>query len=93
LTFFPRLDGITLGMANAGDQIAVATTYGGVYQAPSDQGWIPGGTLYVGPNGILTQDFSSISFTCYWIIVMGRAVDSHSFIYEPNLPSSIAQTF
>lgn len=93
VTFFPRLDGITLSKAGQGNQISVACGYGGVYTLPTDQGWTPGGLLYVAPGGYLTQNYADIVNTCYWIVVIGRAVTSQSFIYEPNLPSSLTQTF
>ena len=93
VTFFPRLDGIALSPAKQGNQISVGCTYGGIYTLPTDQGWTPGGLLYAGPGGVLTQDFNTIVNSCYWIVVIGRAVTSESFIYEPNLPSSTSQSF
>lgn len=93
LSVFPRIDGVTLGTATTGNPVDVCTVYGGVYQAPTDQGWTVGGLLYAGPGGTLTQDFPSILNTCYWVIVVGRATTSDTLIYEPNLPTSTLQGF
>jgi hypothetical protein len=93
---FPFVDGATLTAVSAGGTAECGTTYGGAFQA-AGASFTVGGLLYVGKGGILTQDYSSLITgspdasvgPVQWIICVGRAMASDTFIYEPHLPQRI----
>ncbi len=88
----PYLDGISTDPATNGQLVDVATNYGGEYQVITSPplNWTPGGLLYVKPDGTLTQDFDHLTLGTYgtlaWIVCVGRATASDTFIYEPHIP-------
>jgi hypothetical protein len=47
---------------------------------------LTGQMLYVGPGGLLTQDYTYVQANCRWVIAVGRATDVDKFIYEPSIP-------
>jgi len=56
-----------------------------------------GGLIYAGAGGLLTQDYSIIvngnnsvsppTPPCQWVVVVGRAISTNQFIYEPHIPN------
>ena len=63
------------------------TGIGGVEKAPDTVGnLIVGKMLYVGPGGVLTQDYGYVKQNCRWIIGIGRATAVNKFIFAPSLP-------
>jgi len=100
----PIPDGITL--ANSGTPsgspsaypVPVGTEYGGVFSV-AGAGWVTGGLLYAGLNGVITQGFASLIGSVGWIICVGRAISpserriTDNFIYEPHLPTRYASFF
>lgn len=92
-TVFPYVDGISLANAIEGALVPVATGYGSVFTV-TGQTWTPGGLLYAGPGGLITQDFfDTILPNCSWVVVVGRALSANTFIYEPQIPSQSVQDF
>ena len=94
---YPYVDGITLSAVAAGGVVTVAIGYGSVFQVPG-AGWTPGGLLYAGvlgtspitDIGFVTQNFEGIILQhCQWVIVVGRALDSETFSYEPHIPTRV----
>ena len=81
----PWYDGVTLGGGTANASVALAKAYGTTYHVQSAN-FTPGANFFVGPNGVLTQDFSIITSSCRWLICVGRAISPTDFLYEPNLP-------
>lgn len=90
----PFVDGIAMAASTeAGETIPVAVQYGGVYNAPG-MNWTPGGLLYAqAGGGDLTQDYSTLITTTRWIVCIGKAITSTSFLYQPQLPTNIIQNF
>ena len=98
---YPFVDGVSLTAARAGGTVVVATGYGSAFRVPG-AGFVPGGLLYAGPGslsppvpaGAVTQDFEGLVLQeCRWIIVIGRAMDSETFVYEPHIPTRQADAF
>ena len=84
----PFVDGVTVASAAAGQQVAVANGYGGIYSATGES-YPTGSLLYVGQpalQGVLTNNYSTLILTSGWIIVVGRAVSTGSFLFEPHIP-------
>jgi hypothetical protein len=97
-TVFPFADGVVLANVASGANANVATYYGGVYQIITNPvlNWTVGGLLFVGPNGQMTQDYESLisgSNPVQWIICVGRAVATDTFIWEPHIPSRFNMQF
>lgn len=84
-TVYPYVDGVAVTQGVAGEQVQVVTGYGGWFQV-AGAGFIPGGLLYVGSNGVLTQDFTAAVTGNQWLVCVGRAMDSDSFLFEPHIP-------
>ena len=82
----PFVDGVTVASAAAGQQVAVANTYGGIYSATGES-FPTGSILYVGAAGLLTNNFTGLFSVGGWIIVVGKAVSTGSFLFEPNIPN------
>jgi hypothetical protein len=83
----PLVDGVAFQASTAaGTLVLVAISYGTVFSTPN-QNWTVGGLLYVAANGALTQDFSSVA-SQNWVICVGKAVTTTSFLYEPHLPTT-----
>jgi len=83
---YPIVTGVSLSSATTGESVTVATYYGGVYEYDSAS-FTVGGLLYAGVGGVLTQDYATIISTCQWVVVVGRAIASNQFIYEPHIPN------
>lgn len=95
---FPFADGIVTQNVTAGNPATVATTYGGDFSIPS-LSLTPGGLLFVGKNGKVTQDYASLISgnippgtdatvgPVQWIICVGRAFTSDGFLWEPHVPT------
>lgn len=88
----PNPDGISLNSGVIGGQILAGTTYGGVFQV-ANSGFTIGGLLYVGLNGVLTQDYSTLVTDVQWIICVGRVIATDTFIYEPHVPTRFVIAF
>jgi hypothetical protein len=87
------VDGIALQASTAPDEsISVAVAYGAIFSAP-EMNWAPGGLLYVAADGSLTQDFATLTTSTRWIVCVGKAVNSTSFIFEPHIPTNYIQNF
>lgn len=84
---YPYIDGVTLASVVSGNPVTIAVGYGSAFQIPGAN-FVPGGLLYAGPGGVLTQDFNDVILSdCKWIIVAGRALDSQTFLFEPHIPT------
>lgn len=83
---YPIVTGISLSSASVGESATVGTYYGGVYEYDGAN-FTVGGLIYAGAGGVLTQDYATIVATCQWIVVVGRAISSNQFIYEPHIPN------
>lgn len=97
----PNPDGITTDGAPALGTVPVGVRYGGLFQVTQAQaaaisgsslGFIVGGLFYVGLNGQVTQDYSTlvagsppVNGPVGWIICVGRAISTTEFIYEPHI--------
>ena len=81
----PWYDGITLASGKANETVQISLIYGNTYTIPSAH-FTPGANLFVGPNGVLTEDFTMVKTTCRWVIGVGKAISATDFIYEPQLP-------
>ena len=85
---FPFVDGVTLASVTTSNIVNCAVVYGGINQVAGASLTV-GGLLYVGLNGVLTQDYNSLLTSVQWIICVGRAIDIDTFIYEPLIPSRL----
>jgi len=90
----PNADGIMLTSGSQGTNVSVGVLYGGQYQVAGTPGtFTPGALLYVGPDGAITQDYTTLVTEVGWIICIGRvtAFDlstmTLTFIYEPHVPT------
>lgn len=81
----PWFDGVTLTSGTLNQTVAISLIYGTTYTIP-DAHFTEGSNLYIGANGVLTEDFSAVQSSCRWIIGVGKAVSGTEFIYEPQLP-------
>ncbi len=89
----PYCDGVALAAAAVGQQVPVATAFGGVFQL-GGMAWTTGGVLYVGPTGALTQDFTNtVQTSCRWVVVAGRALSADTFLLQPHLPNDVVINF
>lgn len=89
----PFVDGIALTSAAAAGQIVtVGSSYGQIYSV-ADASFTTGGLLYVGTDGILTQDYADLVQNARWIVCVGKAVSADSFIYQPHLPTNFTLNF
>ena len=95
---YPIVSGVTLSSATIGATVTVGTNFGGVYEH-TDANFIVGGLIYASAGGVLTQDYSLIVLgdystsppipPCPWVVVIGRAISSSQFIYEPHIPNLV----
>lgn len=87
---FPFIDGITLEPTGGSPPSAVTcgTEYGSMYQI-AEANFTVGALLYVGPGGVLTQDYATLVTEVQWIICAGRVMTTDTIIYEPSLPLRI----
>jgi hypothetical protein len=105
---FPFVDGITTaGVAYPASPpvsppvpivVECGTTYGGVYQI-AGANFTVGALLYVGPGGVLTQNYAALinplspplspPLEVQWVICAGRAIGADTIIFEPTLPFRI----
>ena len=83
---YPIVTGVSLSSASAGGTVIVGTNYGGVYEL-TGANFTVGGLIYAGVGGVLTQNYTSVVSTCKWIVVVGRAISTNQFIYEPHIPN------
>jgi hypothetical protein len=81
----PFADGVALQAATLGESVQVGTTYGGIFQVEGSN-FTVGGLLYVGVGGLATQNYDSLLTEVQWVICMGKALTSDSFLYEPHIP-------
>lgn len=82
----PFVDGITTSAALQGQPIQVATNYGDFFTA-TGVSFTQGGLIYVGANGLVTQNYTTLITQVGWVIVAGRADTTTNFIFEPNIPT------
>lgn len=82
---FPFIDGITTTPVTSGHTVECGIQYGGIFQIEGAT-FTPGALLYVGPGGVLTQNYALLLTEVQWIICAGRAITSNTMIYEPSLP-------
>jgi hypothetical protein len=82
----PFVDGITIASAAAGQTVQVANAYGGIFSATGES-FPAGSILFVGLQGLLTNNYSTLITQVGWIIVAGKSVSTGSFLFEPNIPS------
>jgi hypothetical protein len=83
---YPIVSGVSLSSGVAGATITVGTNYGGIY-ASGLASFTTGGLIYAVAGGVLTQDYATVVATCQWVVVIGRAISSTQFIYEPHIPN------
>jgi hypothetical protein len=97
---YPIVTGVTLSSAITGGKVTVGTNFGGVYEYVGGSpplAFTVGGLIYAGAGGLLTQDYSIIvngnnsvsppTPPCQWVVVVGRAISTNQFIYEPHIPN------
>jgi hypothetical protein len=82
----PFVDGITTSSGLQGQPLQVATNYGDFFTA-TGVSFTQGGLIYVGANGLVTQDYTTLITQVGWVIVTGRADTTTNFIFEPNIPT------
>ena len=91
-TLYPFCDGVALTSATTGQTVTTTANYGSSYTV-NGATFTEGGLLYVGVGGVLTQNYDSL-FTggtgVHWIICVGRATGTNTFIYEPHIPYGLA---
>ena len=89
----PNPDGVTTAQVYNGGTVGVGMLYGGIYSAPGAT-FTTGELIYAGLNAELTQDYSSL-FTMSppaqvgWIVVVGKALSTTEFVYEPHVPTRV----
>jgi acyl-coenzyme A thioesterase PaaI-like protein len=89
----PFVDGIAMSASTeSGEMIPVAVQYGGVYSAPG-MTWTPGGLLFVDADGVLTQDFADLIVNVRWIVAIGKAITTNTFMFAPHIPTNFVQNF
>jgi hypothetical protein len=81
----PWFDGLSLAAGVANQSVSVALRYGTEYSVPGGT-MTPGGVIFVGSDGVTTQDYASVVASCRWIVAVGRATSPTTFIFEPHLP-------
>ena len=89
---FPFADGITGFAAVTDNPVGVATSYGGIFQITS-LSLTAGGLIFVGPNGLITQDYATLITQVQWILCVGRALTADTFLWEPHIPTRFNMTF
>jgi hypothetical protein len=82
---FPFADGVSLEASISGNSVTVATNYGSVYQVPGLTLTV-GDLLFVGPGGLIIQDYATLITEVQWIICVGRAISADTFLWEPHIP-------
>jgi hypothetical protein len=92
-TIFPFADGIVLEDAVMGNPVTTATTYGGLFQVVGQAPLNVGALIFVGPGGLITQDYQNLITVVQWIICVGRAITPDSFLWEPHIPQRFNMAF
>ena len=100
---FPFADGIILDNAvngstvvTPGDTVDTGIRYGGVFQIPAGLPVLPltkGGLIYARPGGVITQDYDLLITQVQWIVCVGRAATTDTFIWEPHVPQRFNMVF
>jgi hypothetical protein len=89
---YPFADGITLGAATTDNLVTTGVRYGNIFSIPG-LGLTVGGLLFVGPGGLITQDYATLITEVQWVICVGRAVSADSFMWEPHIPNRFNMAF
>ena len=92
-TIFPFADGIVLEDAVTGNPVTTATTYGGLFQVVGQAPLNVGALIFVGPGGLITQDYPALIAEVQWVICVGRAITTDSFLWEPHIPQRFNMAF
>jgi phosphohistidine swiveling domain-containing protein len=81
----PWYDGVTLSSGALNETVAISLYYGNTYTIPGAT-FTEGSNIFVGPAGVLTENFTAVQSSCRWLIGVGKAMSDTDFIYEPQLP-------
>lgn len=84
----PLVDGLVIAQVAINQEAQVGTNYGSIYEVVGAN-FTPGGLVYAGPGGILTQNYNLLITEVEWIVVVGRAVSSNLVLYTPQLPTQL----
>jgi hypothetical protein len=84
----PLVDGVVTTGVQLGVPASVGTGYGFLYTI-TGANFTPGGLLYAGPGGVLTQDYVTLITEVNWVVVVGKAVASDMILFEPQLPNKV----
>jgi hypothetical protein len=87
----PLVFGISLEASGAaGVQLQVNTVFGSQVTTTGTN-WTVGGLIYAVTGGQLTQDYQGTVVNLPWIVCIGRADTTESFVYEPQVPTNYVQ--
>lgn len=92
-TIYPFADGIATAAGVAGQPVAVATSYGGIFTPNQPTAFTPGSLIYVGPNGMVTQNYATLITEVQWIICVGKALTAATMLWEPHVPTRFNMAF
>jgi hypothetical protein len=84
----PFVDGITISPTADDKTIKIGSVYGEYYQVIGSTLEI-GKLLYVGLNGVLSQDYNLVVSQVKWLIVVGQAISPDTFIFQPYIPTAV----
>lgn len=87
----PWFDGVTLQTGMVNETVPITLIYGQTYKIDNPV-LTPGMIMYVGPNGVVNQDYLTTNSSCRWISTVGKAISTTEFIYEPHLPMDSGAT-
>jgi hypothetical protein len=84
----PFVDGVITTPVQQ-DQLAdVGSIYGASYTIEGAS-FVPGGLIYAGPGGVLTQDYAQLITEVNWVVVVGRAVTQTMMLLEQQIPTQV----
>lgn len=81
----PFVDCLTLEYGNAGNRIQIAATHGKKYTIETTP-YTESAVLYLGQNSKLTVVKPTLVNGDKWLVVVGRLVNDHEFIFHPQEP-------
>jgi hypothetical protein len=88
-TTVPFLGGVVTDPVILGQLANIGTNYGSEYTVTGAT-FTPGGLVYAGTGGVLTQDYNALILVVKWVIVVGRAISNNTLLFQPQIPSTIS---
>lgn len=84
----PFVDGIVTDPVVQGQLANVGTNYGSEYTI-TGANFTPDALVYVGPGGVLTQDYNTLITEVTWVVLVGIATSPTTLLFQPQIPTNV----